>query len=222
MLPIPRRSRPALFRLAAATIVVMPLLWSCSNNQTDNGAGTETDATTGADDGSIGNGTLPTFQASSPATGARVDLEGAWDDATQHVRVRLYIAGFANVLGLAGHLRFDPAVLKLVTLTGSPVPLGPAKDALTWEARTMAKESPAGRVLLGGARFRKKPNPYVGPEGAVVDRELWVTLEFEVLQSGTHTIAFDPGSTTARNDGNEEVSATWGSGQIVWKQGGVK
>lgn len=222
MLPIPRRSRPALSRLAAVTIVVTPLLWSCSNNQTDTGSGTETDATAGADDGSIGNGALPAFQASTPATGARVDLEGGWDDASKHVRVRLYVAGFANLLGLAGHLRFDPSALKLTALTGAPVPLGPSKDTLTWEARTMAKESPAGRVLLGGARFRKKPNPYVGPEGAVVDRELWVTLEFEVLQPGTHTIAFDPASTTARNDGNEEVSATWGSGQIVWKQGGVK
>ena len=222
MFPIPTRLS-AIAAAAVLTWAAASLLVACSDGNSSGNTGTSTDANATPDDGAIGGSDDPELQAATLGAGPRVELTGEWDSASQRIRLRLHVASFKNLLGLAGHLTFDPTALRLTSLQGLPVPIGSGSGTSEFTARTLAKEAPAGRILLGGARFRKKASPWKTPEGTAVGREPWATAEFEVLKHGTHAIAFDPATVTARNDGNEEVKGvTWGSAEVVWGQGGAQ
>ena len=150
----------------------------------------------------------PVTFAGGPEPGTpHFHLEGAWLPASGRLKVVVWIGRFDDVIGVAGHLRFDPAALELVKVEAADVPNGitPNKD---WEAVGVAKQSPAGRVLLGGARFRKEPSAYAAFDGAEVLREAWAVLEFVPKKVGTTTLAFDPPSIVARDSEGKDVAVT--------------
>lgn len=160
---------------------------------------------------------VPALVAAELADGPRVEFEGAWRDDAKRLQVKVFITAFPDLIGIAGHLRFDPAALALTHLEVMPVPAGDPDDAETWEPHAIAKEAPAGRILLGGARFRIVPHVYAQLEGAAVDRELWLVAEFEVKQPGSFKLAFDPASLVAKDATGKDIAVQWGSAEIVWK-----
>lgn len=180
-------------------------------------AGVQVDASalSAADAGQVGVAPVQIVIEAGPASGARVTVEATAGEANHRVHLRYYLESFADLLGIAGHLRFDPAALRVVALEAKPVPAGASEDAEFWQPFSIARESPAGRLLLGGARFRHKPHPYAPFEGAVVGRELWLDLELEVVQPGTHVVAFDPASLVARTAAAKDIAVHWPTVRIV-------
>lgn len=154
------------------------------------------------------------------SAGGAVQATGAWLAETQRIRVEVAIAGFSDLFGIAGHLHYDPEVLHLELLQGYAVPLGVAKNTSDYTPRAVAKESPPGRILLGGARFSNVPSPFDTPAGVKVDREVWLVLEFSVLQRVATGITFDPDSLVVRSGAYADVATDWGSLTIGWTAGG--
>ncbi|MSP90492.1 MAG: hypothetical protein EXR79_01605 [Myxococcales bacterium] len=148
-----------------------------------------------------------TFNAGPEPGAPHFHLEGAWLPESGRLKVVVWIGRFDDVLGVAGHLRFDPAALELAKVEAADVPSGIAPNT-DWEVVGVAKQSPAGRVLLGGARFRKEPSAYAAFAGAEVLREAWAVLEFVPKKAGTTTIAFDSPSIVARDSEGKDVAVT--------------
>ncbi len=160
----------------------------------------------------------PVFLAvGGTATTGAVAISGSWTD-TQRVHIEVAINDFADLFGIAGHLHYDPAVLQLASLQANGVPLGADNNTTDYLPRAVAKESPTGRILLGGARFSKLPSPFDTPTGAKVSHEVWLILEFTVLQKTATTLDFDPNSLVARNGAYTDVPTDWGRLQISWGQ----
>lgn len=155
---------------------------------------------------------VPIFAATArPAgTAGYVELEGEWHADRGVAEVRVFVGGFASLFGIAGHFRYDPEALQLVLVDMKPVPIGSASDADTWTARSVGKDSPAGRILMGGARLPLAPSPYLSLAGAKVGRELWMVAEFRVLKAGDWQLGFDPTSQVARGDDGKELPTWWG------------
>lgn len=164
---------------------------------------------------------VPGFVAAEMADGPRVELTGVWHEDVKRLRVSVHIANFPKLIGIAGHLRFDPDALAISDLAVHPVPAGDPDDADTWEPHSIGRESPAGRVLMGGARFRLAPHPYLPLEGAAVDRELWLEADFEIKKPGTHKLAFDPASLVARDHTGKDLAVQWGSAEIKSADAGL-
>lgn len=202
--------------LAACALV---LGGGCSDDQTV-GAKTgaiQTDVT--ASGGDIASAKTPTLVADPQGAGPAVSLHGEWLPAEKHLRVTVWVHDFKNLLGLAGHLRYDPAALHQVALTATGVPVGDTPDPL-YEVHAIAHDTPAGRILAGGARFASKPSPWLPVSDVAVSSELWLTIDFEVLQPGTHKLFFDPNSVLARSADGALVQVDWGSANVV--SGGAK
>jgi hypothetical protein len=152
------------------------------------------------------------------ATTGAVAITGSAVDA-QHVHVEVAIQNFADLFGISGHFHYDPAVLQLTALQANAVPLGYKKSTADYKPRAVAVESPTGRILLGGARFSNIPTPFDTPSGVKVDREVWLVLDFTVLQKVKQTtLAFDPNSLVVRDGPYTDVPTDWGQLQINWVQ----
>lgn len=167
------------------------------------------------------NPVVPVFlPVGGTATTGAVSIDGSWVD--DHIRVEVAVNHFADLFGIAGHLHYDPAVLQITSSQANAVPLGDKKDTSDYKPRGTAKESPTGRILLGGARFSNVPSPFDTPSGVKLTRETWLVLEFHVLQKVKTVIAFDPNSLVARNGSYTEVPTDWGQLTIDWpSQGGA-
>ncbi len=150
--------------------------------------------------------------------GGYVEMEGVWNEEAASLEVRVYVGGFAALYGLAGHLRYDPEGLELKQLDMKPVPMGPNSDSPTWTARSVGKDVPAGRILMGGARLARKPHIYLPLEGAKVNRELWATAHFRVKQVGDWKLEFDPAQTVTRGSDGKDQPAWWGKATVLVKQ----
>lgn len=171
---------------------------------------------TQADAGKLASTTAPTLTVTGmPTQGPAVQLEGEWHADAGLMTVRIYLADFPALFGAAAHLRYDPEGLEMTKLTMADAPRGPSADSATWTARSVGKESPAGRILLGGARVAMHPSPFLPLEGAKVGKELWATAQFRVKKPGTFALTFDPAHQVARGaDGKDQV-ATWTSATIT-------
>ena len=147
--------------------------------------------------------------SSQPDTGARVTLDHTLIENDQ-IEVKVTIRSFDNLYGIAAHLGYDPKALKLVSIQGHDV-----LNNFSHSSRTIAKESQAGRILLGAARFLTNAQPWSKLEGAAVDSALWVTLRFAVQADGEHVISFDPARSFAKDSTYKDVATTWGQLRIT-------
>ena len=196
-----------IFSLAA---VAAPL--GCGGQDTA-ASGAKADAVVDVDasnlNGNDAAASLPSVVPVAPGTGdGSFVVEGQWLPGSAQIEVLVSIAGFSNVYGVAGRLRYDPTLLALDSMTPAGVPTGTGKDASQFKARTVAKESPVGRILLGGARIPNTINMAYQAAGTAVDKELWLTARFHLLQTGHSVIGFDPGTAIARGpDGTDQKVA---------------
>ncbi len=206
----------------AAALLAMLMLAACGEDVPTQGAG-DAESTGGDIDAQVAaSGTGPVFLATGgTATTGAVAIAGSWTD-TQRVHVEVAINNFSDLFGISGHLHYDPAVLQLTALQASAVPLGAAKNTSDYTPKAVAKESPTGRILLGGARFSNIPTPFDTPTGVAVTHEMWLVLEFSVLQKVSTSLAFDPNTLVVRNGAYTDVPTDWGKLQISWTaQGGT-
>ena len=202
--------------VAAVTLLTL-LLAACGEDVATQGAADGESAGTDADAQLASGDEVPVFLSiGGTSTTGSVTIAGSWTDA-HHVRVEVAIANFADLFGISGHLHYDPAVLQLTALQGNAVPLGVTKSTSDYTPRAVAKESPTGRILLGGARFSNIPSPFDTPTGVKVDREVWLILDFVVLaQVHQTTLAFDPNTLVVRNGAYVDVPTDWGQLQLNW------
>ena len=169
-------------------------------DQGDDASGLESDGGAGAD---VAPAPRTTVDSNQPSSGARVTLDHEVVDKQVVVKVTLH--SFTDLVGLAGHLRYDPKGLHLAKVAGHPV-----LKSTGFDSRTVVRESPAGRILLGGARFRINTTPWAAPEGAWVGHQLWATLTFDVLAAGSHRIHFDPLHALAKDSDYDDIGPAWG------------
>lgn len=192
------------------------LLSACAEDAPAQGAA-DVESTAQDADAQVGTtGSGPVFlPTGGTATTGAVTVAGSWTD-TQRVRVEVAVNNFSDLFGISGHLHYDPAVLQLAALQANAVPLGAKKNTSDYTPRAVAKEAPTGRILLGGARFSNIPSPFDTPAGVAVTHEVWLVLEFNVLQQVTTSVAFDPNTLVVRNGAYTDVPTDWGQLQINW------
>jgi hypothetical protein len=189
----------------AATLL---LLAACAPDDTVAAAPAKPDVTAGAETATVQetpkSAALPTFSGGEEPGVRYLHLTGEWLDDAKRMRVQVYVGKFPELFGIAGHLHYDPDALELISLKPEHLPRGPVAQA-DWLPVTLAEDTPKGRILLGGARFRTKPSAYEAMVGVKVERELWLTAEFAPKKAATTQVAFDTGSITARTAGGEDL-----------------
>lgn len=157
---------------------------------------------------------LPSLDGGPEPVVSYVHITGEWVAEGQKLRVRVWIGRFDELFGIAGHLRYDPDALELLTLEPHHVPQGPSASA-DWEAVSLAEDTPKGRILMGGARFRLKPSIYDPMLGVKVEREPWLVAEFKVKKVGTTSLHFDPATITARTAKGVDLAVTANPGVVT-------
>ena len=202
----PRRT-PCIAMLAA-----LLLLASCTEETAVSSAGSADAAAIGTDvigaDGAA-NPNDPTVQGPGHGAGGYAEISGQWDAKSQRLKVAVWVGSIKDLLGIAAHLRYDPKALQLTKLElQSIAEMGDAGPGV-WQSRGIAKDGPPGRILLGSARFRTAIAPFLFPEGAAVEREKWVALEFAVLTTGETKLRFDPPSQLARSGEGTALQLQW-------------
>ena len=168
--------------------------------------------------GDIATAAAPKFVNDPQDKGPAVSFQATWQEAKQLLHVTVWVHDFPHLIGLAGHLRYDPDALHLVTSTATGVPVGDKPNPL-YEAHAVAKDSPPGRILAGCARLNSKPSPFTPIEDTAVSSELWLTLDFQVLKAGDHKLFFDPDTVTARAADGTQIAVQWGSAHVTWGGG---
>jgi len=196
--------------LLAASVL---LAWGCSDDVLDGPVDSTAQTNLGGDNGKVGDDgkggatakttTKLSFDVQSVPTGPRILLEPT-KTGDKTFTVRLLIVDFANLFGVATHLRYDPKALELTDLKTHELLRGPGYDA-----RAIAKDSPKGRVLLGVARYLVSGSAFQALKGATVNKAAWATLTFKVLKPGKHTVTFDKNATIARRSDYQIVDAAW-------------
>lgn len=194
-------------------VLVFAAAWGCSrltSDETVAGPGvpqgnTDTAPTIEADAGDVDVGPGPgtTVASEQPTSGARVTLTHRL--VGEQVVVDVVLNSFADLVGLSGHLRYDPKGLQLEKVVEHS-----ALKSKGFDSRTVARESPAGRVLLGVARFRIDTRPWDPPEGVAVGQQVLVTMTFNILAEGSHRIHFDSEHALAKNASYEDINPAWG------------
>lgn len=167
-------------------------------------------------------GTSPTLlSVGATATTGAIEVNGTWLPESRHIKVQVSVAHFADLFGVAGHLHYDPEILQLTALQAIGVPMGKKGAGFDYTPKAMAKESPVGRLLVGGARIVNQPSPFYPQEGIAVERETWLVLEFAVLAEKSTKIAFDPGTLVVKTGDYKDLQADWGHLDISWQTGAV-
>lgn len=150
----------------------------------------------------------PTFLGTAHTDGPYVEIAAKWDASAKKIHVTVWAGAFKDLLGIAAHLHYDPKVLTLTESLMQPL-AETDKVAGAYKTWSVFEESPAGRLLVGSARFRTLLHPWLVPEGRAVDREPWIELDFTVVGSGKTELTFDPNSTLARAGDGTEVAVQW-------------
>jgi hypothetical protein len=151
----------------------------------------------------------PQVKAVPHAPGPYVEIAAKWDGAARRLRVTVWVGDVKNFLGIAGHLRYDPAVLELTASESWPLAENDPAQPGAWLTRSVLKDSPAGRVLAGAARTRVVTHPWMAPDGVDFSRDKWFDLEFKVRAAGTTELRFDPDSTLCRQGDGAELALQW-------------
>jgi len=152
---------------------------------------------------------VPVPTLTSPGHGASpyVELSGQWHADVQRLVVVVWIGGFPDLIGIAGHLTWDPARLQLAG--AESLPFSPESASTGFQYRAVQKELAPGRFAVGQARFRALSHPFAGPEGVAVQRAQWLRLEFAATGAGTSALGFDPATRLARKGTGELLAPEW-------------
>lgn len=194
-------------------------VWSsgCADEAAGSGSAAA-DASAAAADAQAGDaaaaGPVPTVTGPGHGKGGYVEISGGWDAASKRLKVWVWVGDVADLLGIAAHLRYEPAKLQLTKLELLPLAELGEDNPGVWSSRGIAKDAPAGRIMLGSARFRNQIAPYVYPMGAAVQRDKWVALEFAVLGAGETKLWFDTPSKLARQGDGKAVKLEWLDAQV--------
>ena len=164
------------------------------------------------DDGGNKDATNLLFDVKGNASGPRVELQPTKTGADTF-ELRLVLRDFSDLFGVAGHLRYDPKNLSLQSIEKHKV-----LDDGAFDSKTVAADSPKGRVLLGATRFRTTGSPFSPLLGAKVGKQVWVTMKFKVLQSGEHTIAWDDSASMVKTSKYEDVETDFATVTVQRKE----
>ncbi len=196
----------------SAVLAATLLLCSCSQESAEVAAGPAAAAGNKADavvaDGGP-SASDPSVQGPGHGAGGYAEISGQWDAASKRLKVSVWVGSIKDLLGMAAHLRYDPKALQLTKLELQSIAEVGDDAPGVWQSRGIAKDAPLGRILLGSARFRSTIAPFLFPQGAQVDREKWVVLEFAVLEHGQTKLWFDPPSQLARSGEGTALSLQW-------------
>lgn len=198
--------------LGAMALLIAAVSSGCAEQDADQGAAAADAATAGADvvaGDAAATGPVPTISGAPHGKGGYVEIAGGWDPAAKRLKVWVWVGDVADLLGLAAHLRYDPAKLQLTKLELLPIAELGEDNPGVWSSRGVAKDAPLGRIMLGSARFRNQIAPFVYPTGAAVQRDKWVALEFAVLAAGETQLWFDPPSRLARQGDGKALQLQW-------------
>lgn len=157
-------------------------------------------------------GKIPTIAGEAHSQSPYVELTGEWQADAKLLNVVVWLGDFTDLLGIAGHLRYDATKLQLVN--SEALPLTEESAASGFQYRAVLKEAAPGQLLTGTARFRTQSHPFLYPEGAKVSRAQWLMLQFEVKAVGKSTIAFDPKTLLARKSKGELETPQWLSAEV--------
>lgn len=197
------------------TALVLLLALGCSSSATTGTKGAAASADAAGTSGDVAATTAPKLVADAQDKGPAVTFQGVWQESAKRMQVQVWVRDFPHLLGLAGHLRYDPEALRLESLKADGVPVGATADPL-FEAHAVARDTPPGRVLAGAARLNSKPSPWLVPEDVAVSSELWLTLIFDIRKPGSHKLYFDPDTVMARSADGKPIAVQWGSAHIAW------
>lgn len=192
------------------TLLFAPLAAACDDTaadgplKSDPAADTSIDAAALQQDTAANPGSGLLFAQEGASSGARIALEAA-ATAPDTFEVQVVLRDFKDLFGVAGHLRYDPAQLELTKLSTDSI-----LEGGDYYARSVGVDSPKGRVLLGSTRyFVIGESPFQALEGIDFPKRTWAKLTFRIKLAGTHTIAFDPDSTVAKQSTYEDHAASW-------------
>lgn len=191
-------------------LLLLGLSTAACGEETSTLDGKGADASASADTQSLAG--APTITQADQPTGGSVHLQGQWQADRQRVSVEVRVRGNVQLVGIAGHLRWDPKVLRLDSVAFNNKLL--VGDQNIWEQRTLQKETEPGRLLLGTARFRKELSFWSGVESLLVKDERWLTASFEVVGQGNTDVAFHPDTTVARDDTGAQLPLVWTNVQV--------
>ena len=147
------------------------------------------------------------FAISGAAEGSYVDMSGSTLPQANRFAVQVRVHDVKGLLGIAAHLRHDPKKLRYISGTA-----GDLLKGLGYSQMTLIDEKPAGRLLLGAARFRVQVPDDIGQDelyGKTITVRSWARLVYEVLEPGSHELYFDPNSTTARSADGNFIALAW-------------
>lgn len=201
----------------AILAILAVLSGGCADETAVSGAAGADSSAAKADAGAgdtAATGPVPAITGSGHGKGGYVEISGGWDPAAKRLKAWVWVGDVADLLGIAAHLRYDPAKLQLTKLELLPLAELGDDNPGVWSSRGVAKDAPAGRILLGSARFRNQIAPFVYPAGAAVQREKWVALEFAVLAAGESKLWFDPPSKLARQGDGKALQLEWLDAQV--------
>jgi hypothetical protein len=184
---------------------------ACSEDAAVTLQGNSADAAAGTDVYVVAN--PPVLTNAAVPTGPYAHVSGQWQGDRNRLVVEVRVGGSVDVVGLAGQLTWDPAVLRLESTAVNDELL--VDDPSIWSQRSLVKETPAGRLLLGSARFRTTSSPWLQVESFRITNAKWLTLTYEVLGKGDTAIAFDPTTTVVRNELGAQQKLTWTAVQVA-------
>jgi len=208
--------KPLILLPFVATVAL--LLGACGGGDPANGAASVGPDATGAGDlapdstADVAPAPLGAFTADAPTGTTFVATAGTFAP-TGLLTVDVTLTGFKDLYGVAGHLHYDPAHLELVNIEGkSPLVEG------SYDNPTVARKSPAGRVLLGTARLQKKTGKgqLQAPTGIdLAGTALWARLTFKPLAAGSSRVEFAPGDRGAFDSQKVLIKAEFLGGKVV-------
>ena len=150
---------------------------------------------------------LPQVTGAGHTSAPYAEISGEWKEDAQRIEIIVWLGDFKDLLGIAGHLRYDSEKLQLTDLESLPLTVEVADSGFQY--RAVAKEIVPGQHAVGIARFRTLSHPYAWPEGADVGRGQWLKLQFAVKAPGESVVEFDPPSQLARNSKGELLKVDW-------------
>lgn len=184
---------------------------ACSEDAAVTLQGNTADAVAGTDVYVVAN--PPVVTNAAVPTGPYAHVTGQWQSDRNRLVVEVRVGGSVDIVGLAGQLTWDPAVLRLESTVVNDDLL--VDDATNWSQRSLVKETPAGRLLLGSARFRTTSSPWLQVESVRITNAKWLTLTYDVLGKGNTAITFDPATTVVRNELGAQQKLTWTAAQVA-------
>ncbi len=153
--------------------------------------------------------------------GAQVSMTAATNADGGDLEVSLWLHHMEGLLGVAGQLQYDPNCLQFKLGVGDELAAATDKNFST--TKSLVKPVPAGRVLLGAARFVK---PQVAPVDAfgpdTIEKRRWMKLRFQVVQDCDTTLGFDASTTLVRRVDGARIHTVWHGAKLQLRPGAAR